>query len=125
MSGYECSLCDGTEQATILITPLTGGDTMAVGQGCMATAFTGMLAGTLGLDAEELGKAVDRLTKARDRKAAAEATGDHKAAEAEGQDHGPDLPSAAGAGDPGPGQDATGAGGRHRAAKDAGEQVPA
>jgi len=51
----------------------------------MATAFTGMLAGTLGIDAEDLGKAIDRLTKARDRKAAAEATGDRKAAEAEGQ----------------------------------------
>jgi hypothetical protein len=85
VSGYGCSLCGEDEQATLLITPLTGGDTMAIGQNCMATAFTGMLAGTLGLDAEELGKAVDRLTKARDRKAAAEATEDRKATEAEGQ----------------------------------------
>jgi hypothetical protein len=88
MAGYECELCDQQEQAAVLITPLVGGETMAVGQDCMAVAFTGMLAGSLGIDAEDLGKAVDRLVKARDRKAAAEATGDRKAAEAEGQDPG-------------------------------------
>src|SRR5215467_6461685 len=85
MSGYSCVMCNGGEPATILITPLVGGDTMPVGQECMATTFTGMLAGTLGIDAEDLGKAVDRLTKARDAKAAKQATEDRKAAEAEGQ----------------------------------------
>lgn len=58
MAGYECSLCEGAEQATILITPLTGGETMAVGESCMAVAFTGMLAGHLAMDAELLWDAI-------------------------------------------------------------------
>lgn len=70
MAGYECSLCGGDEPATILITPLQGGETMAVGNDCMAVAFTGMLAGHLEVDPEELWKAAERVIKARDRKAA-------------------------------------------------------
>lgn len=63
MAGYECSLCDGAEQATLLITPLTGGETMAVGQGCMGVAFAGMLAGHLGIGADELYDAAAGLAK--------------------------------------------------------------
>lgn len=85
MAGYECSLCGGDEQATILITPLTGGETMAVGEDCMAVAFTGMLAGHLQIDPEGLWKACERLMKA-----AAKAEARH--AEAEGQDRGPEGP---------------------------------
>lgn len=70
MAGYECSLCAGDEPATILITPLQGGETMAIGESCMAVAFTGMLAGHLEVDPEELWKAAERVIKARDRKAA-------------------------------------------------------
>jgi hypothetical protein len=64
VAGYDCSLCSGEEQANILITPLTGGETMAVGEDCMSVAFTGMLAGHLGLDAEKLWAAIERLMKA-------------------------------------------------------------
>lgn len=69
MAGYACSLCEGEEQATVLITPLTGGETMAVGEGCMAVAFTGMLAGHLQIDAEKLYAACERLIKAEAKKA--------------------------------------------------------
>ena len=73
MAGYACGLCDPPEQATILITPLTGGETMAIGEGCMSVAFTGMLAGHLGIDAEKLWAACERLVKAEARKAAVRA----------------------------------------------------
>jgi hypothetical protein len=70
VAGYECSLCQGEEQATILITPLTGGETMAIGEDCMSVAFTGMLAGHLAIDAEKLWGACERLIKAQAKQAA-------------------------------------------------------
>ena len=70
MAGYECSLCGGAEQATLLVTPLTGGETMAIGPDCMGVAFAGMLAGHLGIDPEALYKAADRLAKAEAKRAA-------------------------------------------------------
>lgn len=70
MAGYECALCQGEEQATLLITPLTGGETMAVGESCMAVAFTGMLAGHLGVGADKLWAAAERLVKREQAKAA-------------------------------------------------------
>ena len=83
MAGYECSLCGGAEQATLLVTPLTGGETMAIGPDCMGVAFAGMLAGHLGIDPEALYKAADRLAKAEAKRAA-------KAAEVDGQADVPD-----------------------------------
>lgn len=70
MPGYECSLCGGDEQATILITPLTGGDTMAIGEDCMSVALAGMLGGHLQIDPEKLWAACERLIKAEAKKAA-------------------------------------------------------
>jgi hypothetical protein len=64
MPGYKCSLCDTDEPAVILITPLTGGETMPVGNDCLPTALTGMLAGTVGIDGDKLWAAVERLLKA-------------------------------------------------------------
>lgn len=48
----------------MLITPLTGGPTMAVGRECMPVTLTGMLAGTAGIDGGKLWAAVERLQKA-------------------------------------------------------------
>lgn len=73
MAGYACELCSGQEGATLLITPLTGGETMAVGPDCVGTALTGMLSAALDLDVDKLADAIDRLTKARDRQAAKQA----------------------------------------------------
>lgn len=69
MAGYECGLCQGNEQATLLITPLTGGETMPVGPGCMAVAFTGMLAGHLDLDPDKVWASIERVIKAEAAKA--------------------------------------------------------
>lgn len=88
MAGYECALCAGAEQATLLITPLTGGETMAVGPDCMGTALVGMTAGHFELDADKLLSAVERLLKARD-KDAAKHTG---AGDAGGQADEPEFP---------------------------------
>lgn len=69
MAGYDCDLCSGEERASVLITPLAGGETMAVGESCMAVAFTGMLAGHLQIDPEKLFAACERLIKAEAKKA--------------------------------------------------------
>lgn len=98
MAGYECSLCSGQEQASLLITPLTGGETMAVGQDCMAVGLAGMLAGHLGLDAEKLWDAVQRLANKQLAAAAKQASEDRAAMQAEGEGF-PEGPSGSGSDD--------------------------
>jgi len=58
---YTCSLCDGKEQAAFLITPLSGADTMAVGQQCAPDALVTLLAGYLDVAPDDLAKIVDTL----------------------------------------------------------------
>lgn len=55
---YQCHLCDGAEQAVMLVTPLAGGDTMAVGADCMLTALCGLLSVHAQVDTERLYDAV-------------------------------------------------------------------
>lgn len=64
MAGYDCEMCAGAEPGAVLITPLNGADTMAIGQECLPVALTGMLASTLGVDPSKLYAAVERLQKA-------------------------------------------------------------
>lgn len=73
MAGYVCGGCDGAEPATILITPLNGAETLAVGEECMPVTLTGMLAGTLGVDAEALWDAATQLTEVEAEEAAQQA----------------------------------------------------
>lgn len=75
MAGYQCGGCDGAEPAAILITPLNGAETLAVGDNCMPVTWCGILAGVLGLDPERLWDAAVALKQA--------------AAAAEGQDQAP------------------------------------
>ena len=51
---YECELCDEHKPASFLISPLSGAQTLAVGDECAAVALTGMLASYLGIDADKL-----------------------------------------------------------------------
>lgn len=55
---YTCNLCDGAESAVMLVTPLAGGDTMAVGADCMLTALCGLLSVHAQVDTEALYDAV-------------------------------------------------------------------
>jgi hypothetical protein len=55
---YICHLCDSAEQAVMLVTPLAGGDTMAVGADCMLTALCGLLSVHAQVDTERLYDAV-------------------------------------------------------------------
>lgn len=92
MAGYECSLCSGQEQAVLLITPLTGGETMAVGPDCMAVGLAGMLAGHLGIDADKLWDAAQRLLT-KQLAAAAKQASEGQAAEQESRPQFPEGPS--------------------------------
>lgn len=51
---YTCHLCNDAEPATILITPLRGGDTMAIGEACMVMGYCGLLSVLMDVDAEQL-----------------------------------------------------------------------
>lgn len=51
---YTCHLCNDAEPATILITPLKGGDTMAIGQACLVMGYCGLLSVLMDVDAEQL-----------------------------------------------------------------------
>lgn len=51
---YMCKLCDGAEQAQFLITPLSGADTMAVGQSCAPMALISMLGSYMDVDVPKL-----------------------------------------------------------------------
>lgn len=55
---YQCHLCDSAEPAVMLVTPLAGGDTMAVGADCMLTALCGLLSVHAQVDTERLYDAV-------------------------------------------------------------------
>lgn len=88
MPGYECNLCDAHETATLLITPLTGGDTLAFGQECAPVGLAAILASMVGVDADGL---YDAIRKHADR--------EHKAADAAANGE-PDKPARAGRGRP-------------------------
>jgi hypothetical protein len=55
---YMCLLCDGEESAVLLITPLTGGETLAVGNACYMVGLTGLMSSFLEVDAEGLYDAI-------------------------------------------------------------------
>ncbi len=55
---YMCLLCDGAESAVLLITPLTGGETMAIGNTCYMVGLTGLMSSFLEVDAEGLYDAI-------------------------------------------------------------------
>lgn len=59
-----CGQCDGTEPATILITPLNGADSIPIGNECLPVTMTGMLAAIVGVDAEALWGKIEQLHKA-------------------------------------------------------------
>lgn len=61
---YTCHLCDGAEQAVMLVTPLAGGDTMAIGAGCMLTGLCGLLSVHAQVDTERLYDALIALQQA-------------------------------------------------------------
>lgn len=117
MPGYMCSMCSESatpEQAVILITPLAGGETMPVGNDCMPVVLTGMLAGTIGIDADKLWAAVERLQRAKqdgqDSEPAAKPPGRRRRpAGAAAPPSEPPPPPDAGHGDPGQPQAASGA----------------
>lgn len=64
MAGYQCGGCDGAEPAIILITPLNGAETLAIGDNCMPVTWCGILAGVLDLDPEQLWDAAVALRQA-------------------------------------------------------------
>lgn len=51
---YTCHLCADAEPAIVLVTPLRGGDTMAIGQNCMVMGYCGLLSVLMDVDAEQL-----------------------------------------------------------------------
>jgi hypothetical protein len=59
---YTCHLCADAEPATVLITPLAGGDTMAIGSDCMVTGLCGLLSVATQVDPEQL---YDHIIKLR------------------------------------------------------------
>lgn len=64
MPGYQCGACDGAEPAVVLITPLSGAETLAVGNNCLPVTWCGMFAGVTGLDPEQLWDAAVALAEA-------------------------------------------------------------
>lgn len=71
---YTCHLCNDAEPATILITPLKGGDTLAIGQACLVTGYCGLLSVLMDVDAEQLYDGLVALqTATRTAEAAADA----------------------------------------------------
>ena len=72
MPGYECGVCEGAEQAAILVTPLTGGDTMPLGASCAPVGLVSIIASMTGVDADGLYDAVRKHVD-REHKAAEEA----------------------------------------------------
>lgn len=73
---YTCHLCADAEPATVLITPLQGGDTMAIGPDCMVTGLCGLLSVATQTDAEALYDAIIKLRQDQDASAAAPADPD-------------------------------------------------
>lgn len=61
---YQCHLCDGAEPAVMLVTPLAGGDTMAIGADCMLTGLCGLLSVHAQVDTERLYDALVTLQQA-------------------------------------------------------------
>ena len=61
---YTCHLCADAEAATVLITPLQGGETMAIGPDCMVTGLCGLLSVATQVDAEQLYDAIIALRAA-------------------------------------------------------------
>ena len=72
---YNCHLCNDAEPATILITPLSGGDTLAIGSNCLVTGYCGLLSVLMDVDAEQLYDglaALQEATRAAEAAAAAD-----------------------------------------------------
>lgn len=59
---YNCGLCDGAEQAVFLITPLSGADTMAVGNSCAPVMLMSMLSTYVDVPTDKIAVAVMGLT---------------------------------------------------------------
>jgi hypothetical protein len=55
---YDCAICEGAERATLLLTPLSGAPSTALGDNCIPLALVSIAANSLGLEA---GKAWDAL----------------------------------------------------------------
>lgn len=74
---YTCNLCADAEPATVLITPLQGGETMAIGADCMVTGLCGLLSVATQVDPEQLYDAIIalRASAEADAKLAAECPG--------------------------------------------------
>lgn len=77
---YTCHLCNDAEPAVILITPLKGGDTMAIGQGCLVMSYCGLLSVLMDVDAEQLYDGLVALQKATEDARVAAATAERHAA---------------------------------------------
>lgn len=80
---YTCHLCADAEPAIVLVTPLRGGDTLAIGQNCMVTGYCGLLSVLMDVDAEQLYDGLVALqTATRTAEAAAAAPAPDKPARA-------------------------------------------
>lgn len=62
---YTCTICEEGKPAAFLLTPLSGGDTIAIGDECAAVALTGILAGYLGMDADQLYQLISEVATAQ------------------------------------------------------------
>lgn len=85
MASYPCGGCDGAEQAVVLITPLSGADTLAIGPNCMPVTFCGMFAAEAGIDADKLWDAAMAIIKKEAAKAAKGAAPADPPADVDGQ----------------------------------------
>jgi len=72
---YLCNLCAEAEPATVLVTPLSGGETMAIGADCVITGLCGLLSVAAQVDAEQLYDAIIGLRAAQDQAPAEGASG--------------------------------------------------
>lgn len=80
---YTCHMCNDAEPAVILITPLSGGDTMAIGASCLVTSYCGLLSVLMDVDPEQLYDGLVALQEAtRAAQAAADAATPDKPARA-------------------------------------------
>lgn len=70
MSGYQCVICEGERPPAWLLTPLSGGDTMAVCQQDIPIAFATSIATVLGADPEALYESIRRHVDREHAKAA-------------------------------------------------------
>lgn len=79
---YRCSLCGDAEPATVLVTPLSGGETMAIGPDCVVTGLCGLLSVAADVDAEALYDAIIALKRGQGQASAEAPAGPPAAASA-------------------------------------------